>query len=966
MHLPINTYSKLLLSVLIPILAALVQWEFWPVVAPKTWIFLYPAVFLSASIGGLVGGLIATCLTTVLGIYFFIDPQQTWKVGDAANYISIAIFILMGIWVSATFARFFNISRKLDRHHKLAYDAQQDRLNLALNAANAGIWEWDLATNENSWTDNLWSLYGLEKNSCQPSYESWLTSVHSDDQAAVQQAIDCAVRNHSEMNLDWRVAKPIKGKERWLMARGQPGMDARGGLAFYRGIVLDVSERRAMIKQLEDDEALLSFAMETMNAGVWKLDLITNVATRTLRHDQIFGYATLLPEWTYEMALGHVLREDRKIFEDSFQKARENQTDWQFECRIRQVNGSIRWISAKGGHIFDGFGKPTALVGIVQDITERKEAEARLRFEESRYRAFVDQAAPDAMFVHDQEGHFIEVNRRACLSTGYSKEELLAMNVVDLEQDFDLPRAQALWSRIKPGESHSIKGHHRHKDGHIFPVELNFGLLVYEGRRLYLGLVRDITERNKLEHALQEKERLLADSQAIAQIGSWMFDINSGNLRWSDETFRLYGLYLEADQAPDWDQFLSLLHPDDRSAMTTWCEDCLAGKQPGELVIRTNLIKGQYRWLLGIGKLERGADGKPVRMIGTVQDITQKLHAEKAEKESSARIQAILATVADGIITINDKAIVESFNPAAELIFGYPAPEVIGQNIKMLMPESYASQSDNFLKRYLATNEAKIIGIGRIVEGRRKNATTFPLELAVSEMYLGTERKFTGVVRDITERKTAEDKLKAALNEKELLLKEVYHRVKNNLQIVSSLINLQIRSVKNEEAANLLKQSVDRIKAMSLLHERLYQSKDLANIEFNEYICSLAENLLQGSGISPSKIKLNIAIDQIHLDVDTAIPCGLIINELLTNALHHAFPEGQQGGEISISFIQEEAKFLLIVSDNGIGFPDDFNFNAAKSLGFQLVNSLTNQLLGKISIDHSEGSKFTIQFSNRM
>jgi two-component system, sensor histidine kinase PdtaS len=229
-------------------------------------------------------------------------------------------------------------------------------------------------------------------------------------------------------------------------------------------------------------------------------------------------------------------------------------------------------------------------------------------------------------------------------------------------------------------------------------------------------------------------------------------------------------------------------------------------------------------------------------------------------------------------------------------------------------------------------------------------------------MYLGTERKFTGVVRDITERKHAEDTLKAALNEKELLLKEVYHRVKNNLQIVSSLINLQIRKVKNEEAASLLKQSIDRIKAMSILHEKLYQSKDLAKIEFNDYVRSLAEHLFFGFGTQTSQIKLNLSIDQVYLDVDTAIPCGLIINELVTNALHHAFPDSQPG-EISISFKHDQGDYVLMVWDNGIGIPADFELNINNSLGLQLVNSLANQLLGKLAIDITKGSKFTIRFS---
>ena len=236
------------------------------------------------------------------------------------------------------------------------------------------------------------------------------------------------------------------------------------------------------------------------------------------------------------------------------------------------------------------------------------------------------------------------------------------------------------------------------------------------------------------------------------------------------------------------------------------------------------------------------------------------------------------------------------------------------------------------------------------------NATTF----------YDRDRTLQGVfaaARDVTERKSANDKLKNALNEKEMLLKEVYHRVKNNLQVVSSLINLQAKNVSNEATLELLKQSADRIKAMALLHEKLYQSKDLTRIDFNEYIHSLVDHLLFSYGGHSGKIKISMSIDEVFFDVDTAIPCGLIINELLSNALQHAFPDDRHG-EIGITFTQDLGEFILVITDNGIGFPTDLDYKKSASLGLQLVATLTNQLNGHMALDQTDGSTFTIRFTS--
>ena len=216
--------------------------------------------------------------------------------------------------------------------------------------------------------------------------------------------------------------------------------------------------------------------------------------------------------------------------------------------------------------------------------------------------------------------------------------------------------------------------------------------------------------------------------------------------------------------------------------------------------------------------------------------------------------------------------------------------------------------------------------------------------------------------RDITERKRTEEQIRASLREKEVLLKEIHHRVKNNMQVIISLLNLQSKHVKDKRDWEIFKDSQNRIKSMALIHDKLYQSKDLASINFAEYIENLARHLFNTYSVSSSAIKLVADIKDVPLDIDTAIPCGLIINELISNSLKYAFPDGREG-EIQIKlYASKDDTFSLIVRDNGIGLPEDLDFRNTKSLGLQVVVALVEQLKGTIELDRSEGTAFKIVF----
>ena len=220
------------------------------------------------------------------------------------------------------------------------------------------------------------------------------------------------------------------------------------------------------------------------------------------------------------------------------------------------------------------------------------------------------------------------------------------------------------------------------------------------------------------------------------------------------------------------------------------------------------------------------------------------------------------------------------------------------------------------------------------------------------------------VIRDITDRKKAENQIKASLKEKEVLLREIHHRVKNNLQVVSSLLSLQSNTLTDANMREVFTESQNRIRSMALVHENLCQGEDLANIDFKKYIEALTSDLLQSYGGSSNRITLTIVIDDISLGIDTAIPCGLIVNELVANSLKHAFPQGRKG-EIRIELHSIDDTFELIVSDNGRGMPENINLKKIESLGLMLVTILAeDQLDGEIILEREGGTTFHITWSS--
>ncbi len=358
--------------------------------------------------------------------------------------------------------------------------------------------------------------------------------------------------------------------------------------------------------------------------------------------------------------------------------------------------------------------------------------------------------------------------------------------------------------------------------------------------------------------------------------------------------------------------------------------------------------------------------GKSAEAVPPTDPMTASSSVQRQKYAEFLRSPHLLSRIfdiaEDAIISIDEGQQIVMFNQGAEKMFGFRAHEVFGQPLDMLLPQRFAETHRTDVAAFgQSPMAARRMGERGRIAGRRKDGTEFPADASISKVDLEGVRIYSVILRDMTEQVTAEQRIKAALLEKEVLLKEIHHRVKNNLQVVSSLLSLQSRGVQDEATRQMFKESQNRVQSMALIHEQLYQSKSLAELDFPAYIKQLVSHLFRSHQISSSRIELKTKVDDVQLGVEIAIPCGLIINELVTNALKHAFP-ADCGGKIEIELKQREDRLMLCVRDNGVGLPEEIGLRNSETIGLRLVRSLVMQLEGKARIQRSEGTAIQITF----
>lgn len=433
-----------------------------------------------------------------------------------------------------------------------------------------------------------------------------------------------------------------------------------------------------------------------------------------------------------------------------------------------------------------------------------------------------------------------------------------------------------------------------------------------------------------------------------------------GKILWTNQRAALmYGFESVEEMLSDRDNVFDFMSPNDRGRAI---EDGQRALREGSL---TNLDyqslrrDGTYFPADVSASVITDADGKPGAFLMVIRDVTERTRAEKAVRESEQRHRAVLEDQTElicrwlpgGKLTFVNDAYCRYFEKKHEELIGHSfVPLILDEDREMVTEKISLLGRDNPIE----TIEQRIVAPdGEVRWQQWTNRAILDDQ--------GRPIEFQSVGRDITERKRAEEQIKAALEEKELLLKEIQHRVKNNLQVVSSLFDLQSRYTDDDQVLDMLKESRNRVRSIALIHEKLYQAQDLTRIDFAEYVGSLALHLFRSYGIGPDAVELKTSFDTLALSVDAAIPCALVVNELVSNCLKHAFPVGRRG-EVRIELRSDDSQCTVIVGDDGVGFPESFDFEDPPSLGLRLVKTLTDQLKGTIDLDRDGGTTFRIRF----
>lgn len=477
------------------------------------------------------------------------------------------------------------------------------------------------------------------------------------------------------------------------------------------------------------------------------------------------------------------------------------------------------------------------------------------------------------------------------------------------------------------------------------------------------NLSGEIEERKRTETALKQSEQRLELALKGADMGLWDWYVQTGELfldhRWTESlSFSL------TETKPIMDSWMGLIHEEDLPGSMEKLNRSLRGVADFyESEHRLKSKSGSWRWIRHRGAVvERDESGKPLRMTGTYLDITDAKKAEEALSETEKQYKSLLDTMNEGfgihdckgLLTYVNDRLCEMWKCSREEAVGSPVTDFLDDENRLLVREKM---------------ELRKIGIAEAYEAVavRRDGTRFPIVISPKSIFDagGEYAGSCAVITDITERKAWEKRIQASLEEKEVLLREIHHRVKNNLAVVSSLLRLQARHARDEYHRGMFDEAQDRIRSIALAHEKLHQSESLADLNVRDYLTNLVDHLFAAGGKLGSTVQLQKEIAEVRVGLEIAVTLGFIVTELVSNSLKHAFPEGRSGRVLLSLERLDESTLELVVADDGVGLPNHVKMESARTLGLDLVRIFSRQLEGHLDVRHNQGTEFSLRFDFR-
>ncbi len=476
-------------------------------------------------------------------------------------------------------------------------------------------------------------------------------------------------------------------------------------------------------------------------------------------------------------------------------------------------------------------------------------------------------------------------------------------------------------------------------------------------------------QRKQAESSLRESEQRFKEVAENAL--EWIWEVDENGLYTYASPIIETTLGYKPEEIVGKKHFYDLFHPEDREALKKAALAAFAERQPFKKFPNRNVHKnGNIVWLLTSGVPTYDEKGRFTGYRGADSDITESKKAEEILRANEQLTRTVIENSPIGISIRDMHGTLILSNEAWQKIWGLTKTEIVAysktrEKLVFDDKDKYLSAHFEEIRRvYEKGGEYYIPELKLSIPKKDKANWISQLFYAITDDE-GKVQRVVILTEDISERKKASEQIKNDLHEKEILLNEIHHRVKNNLQVISSLLKLQEYYMKDKKVLEIFRKSENRIRSMALIHQKLYETRDFVHIDVESYIKGLSKMLFGSYEISPAKIKLELEIQNIALDISRAIPIALILNELISNSLKYAFPEDKRG---EIKIVLKEIKknnCSLIYKDNGIGLPDNIDHKTTNTLGIQLINMLTQQISGEISLLKEEGALYNITFKTK-
>ncbi|MCW6050954.1 PAS domain S-box protein [Lyngbya sp. CCAP 1446/10] len=631
----------------------------------------------------------------------------------------------------------------------------------------------------------------------------------------------------------------------------------------------------------------------------------------------------------------------------------------------------------------------TANNQLQEEILSRWRAEEALRESQEQLELFFSQSLDGFFFMMLDEpvhwknaaekekvldyvfanGRITKANDALITQYGANREEFIGQTLNFL-LSHNLAGCREIFRQFFDAGRIHIENDNRKFDGTTIWVEGDY-ICIYDSlERIvgYFGVQRDIsdavvaaTQGKKAEAALKESEERFRQLAENIESVFWMVGIQPQEIIYISPGYEEIWGRSCAELYAGGHFLVDSLHPEDRARVIAKFSKKIVTEDETEYrIVRPD---GEIRWIRDRAFPIINQAGEVYRVVGIAEDISESKQAEKALRESEECFRQLAENIQNSFWLMSAEFTdLLYLSPAYEQIWGRSNEELYAEPLKMM---EWVHPEDKHLLED---------SMGRVLQGESTNIEyrifrpdgtmrwvcdrAFPIYDESGNIY-----RIAGICEDISDRKLTSARIQAALREKEVLLKEIHHRVKNNMQVISSLLQLQAQYIEDEPTLALFEESQTRIHSMALIHEQLYQSENLDRIDLPPYVENLVANLYQSFSSGNTSIQFNINVDPISLNIETAIPCGLIINELVSNSLKYAFTKSL-AGEININFHEiTSQQFHLSIQDNGRGFPAGFDVENTETLGLRLVRMLTCQLDGTLVIDSECGICYDISFA---